>query len=93
MRTTTVSRSSTDLGISIPPELRGLHTVMGWPRLAVDALHERMDVEGFRLSSADDADEGLWEVWQGNNLDEESPAGAPGCDGVRPLVCAGRDRG
>lgn len=62
-----------DLGISIPPELRDLHTVMGWPRLAVDALHERMDVEGFRFPRADDADEGLWEIWQANNLDEESP--------------------
>lgn len=66
-------QAMTDLGISIPPELRGLHTVMGWPRLAVDALHERMDVEGFRFPRADDADEGLWEVWQANNLDEESP--------------------
>lgn len=63
----------TDLGISIPPELQGLHTVVGWPRLAVDALHERMDVEGFRLSSSDDADTSLWELWQANNLDEESP--------------------
>lgn len=63
----------TDLGISIPPELRHLHTIVGWSRLAVDALHERMDVEGFRFPRADDADEGLWEIWQANNLDEESP--------------------
>lgn len=63
----------TDLGISIPPELRGLHVVMGWPRLAVDALHERLDVEGFRYPDSDDADEGMWEVWQQNNLDEEGP--------------------
>lgn len=63
----------TDLGIAIPPELQGLHTVVGWPRLAVDALHERMDVEGFRLSSSDDADTSLWGIWQANNLDEESP--------------------
>lgn len=65
----------TDLGISIPPELRGLHVVMGWPRLAVDALHERLDVEGFRFPDSDDADEGMWEVWQANNLDEEGPLG------------------
>jgi hypothetical protein len=66
-------QAMTNLGISLPPELQGLHTVMGWPRLAVDALHERLDVEGFRFPSADDADEGLWEIWQANNLDEESP--------------------
>jgi hypothetical protein len=65
----------TDLGISIPPELRGLHTVMGWPRLAVDALHERLDVEGFRFPDSDDADVGMWEIWQANNMDEEFPLG------------------
>lgn len=62
-----------DLGISIPPELRDLRIVMGWPRLAVDALDERLDVEGFGFPDSDDADEGIWEIWQDNNLDEEAP--------------------
>ncbi|MBQ1165567.1 phage capsid protein, partial [Streptomyces sp. A73] len=26
-----------DLGISIPPQLQGLHTVIGWPRIGVEA--------------------------------------------------------
>lgn len=62
-----------DLGISIPPSLRNLHTTMGWPRIAVDSVEERLDVEGFRFPGASDADTDLWDIWQTNNLDEESP--------------------
>ena len=61
-----------DLGISIPPQVRGLHTVVGWPQVAVDALDERLDVEGFRYASSSDGDDQLWSIWQANNLDEES---------------------
>lgn len=60
------------LGISIPPELNGLHTALGWPRLAVDVLDERLDLEGFRYPNSMDADADLWEIWQANNLDQES---------------------
>lgn len=56
--------------------------VVNWPRLVVDALEERLDVEGFRYAvpgssadeeaaDADTADE-LWRIWQANNLDEGS---------------------
>lgn len=65
----------TTLGISLPPELEGLRTVLGWPRLAVDPLHERLDVDGFRFPDADDADQGMWEIWQRNDLDTEAPMG------------------
>lgn len=65
----------TTLGISLPPELEGLRTVLGWPRLAVDPLHERLDVDGFRFPDADNADEGMWEIWQRNDLDTEAPMG------------------
>lgn len=61
-----------DLGISVPPQLRGLHTVVGWPQIAVDAVEERLNVDGFRYPSTVDADERLWSIWQANNLDEES---------------------
>jgi len=61
-----------DLGISIPPPLRRLHTVIGWPRVIVDSLEERLDVEGFRYSDGMDADEDLWDIWQANDLDNES---------------------
>lgn len=45
--------------------------IIFWPQLVIDALEERLDVEGFRLPSGD-ADDELWRVWQENDLDEES---------------------
>lgn len=62
----------TNLGVAIPPELQGLRTVLGWPRLAVDSLHERLDVEGFRYPDAVDADTEMWNIWQDSDLDSES---------------------
>ncbi|WP_214327857.1 phage portal protein [Nonomuraea sediminis] len=49
--------------------------VINWPRLIVDAVEERLDVEGFRRSSDEEADGGLWEMWQANDLDEQSQIG------------------
>ena len=60
------------LGLAVPPELRKFVVVVNWPRVAVDAIENRSDVEGFRLPGTDTADEDLWRVWQANNLDEES---------------------
>jgi hypothetical protein len=60
------------LGLAIPPALRRFVVIVNWPRLVVDAVEERLDVEGFRLPEADDADDELWRVWQANDLDEES---------------------
>lgn len=61
-----------DLGISIPPQLRGLRTVVGWPGIAVDRVEERLDIEGFRFADAASADGGLGEIWTANMLDLES---------------------
>lgn len=36
-----------DLGISIPPKLRNLNAVLGWPSKAVDVLGDRIKFEGF----------------------------------------------
>lgn len=60
------------LGLAIPPELGRFVTIVNWPRVAVDALEERIDLEGFRLPGQDDRDADLWRVWQANGLDEES---------------------
>jgi Phage portal protein, SPP1 Gp6-like len=49
--------------------------VINWPRLVVDSLEERLDVEGFRLAGEAEADTRLWEWWQANDLDEESQLG------------------
>ncbi|MFI1580024.1 phage portal protein [Embleya sp. NPDC020630] len=46
--------------------------VINWPRLVVDSLEERLDVEGFRASQQAEADADLWRIWQANNLDEQS---------------------
>jgi len=62
-----------DLGISIPPQLQGLRTVVGWPAIGVDALVNRCIVEGFRFPGATDVDDDLMGIWQANNLDEEAP--------------------
>lgn len=59
------------LGISIPPELTTLRTVLGWVGTAVDALDERLDVQGFRFPDQTQADDELWGIWQRNNLDAE----------------------
>ena len=63
------------MGLSLPPELRDLETVINWPRLVVDSLEERLDVEGFRMTGRDQGDERLWSWWQANRLDEESSLG------------------
>jgi hypothetical protein len=62
-----------DLGISIPPQLKGLRTVVGWPAIGVDALVNRCIVEGFRYPGATDVDDDLMGIWQANDLDSESP--------------------
>lgn len=36
-----------DLGISIPPHMRDLDAIVGWPAMAVDVLEERLDFEGW----------------------------------------------
>src|SRR4051794_24939418 len=60
------------LGISIPPQLAGLRTVVGWPGVAVEAVEERLDIEGFRSPDQAGGDQTLWDLWQYANLDEES---------------------
>lgn len=62
----------TYLAPELAKELEGRvrSVVVNWPRLVVDSLEERLDVEGFRIEGRDEAY--LWEVWQANNLDELS---------------------
>jgi hypothetical protein len=60
-----------DLGISIPPSLASLRTVVGWPKIGIDALDERLCIEGFRYPGATEVDDDLAEIWQSNNMDSE----------------------
>lgn len=60
-----------DLGISIPPQLKTLHTVIGWPRIGVEALEQRLDLEAFRWADGSDSAE-LEEIAEANDLYDES---------------------
>ena len=60
------------LGLAVPPELERFVTTVNWPRITVDSIEQRCDVEGFRLVGQDSADDELWGIWQTNDLDEES---------------------
>lgn len=60
-----------DLGISIPPQLKGLHTVIGWPRVGVESLEERLDLEAFRWADGADSSD-LEEIADANDLFDES---------------------
>lgn len=71
--TQTLSYMAPELMRELGDRLRPL--VINWPRLVVDALEERLDVEGFRFSDDAEADSELWGIWQANDLDEESQLG------------------
>lgn len=90
-----------DLGVSIPPQLAGVRTVVDWPRICVDPLIQRNIVEGFRLPGATDVDDELWQHWQSNDMDAEAPlcfldslvygrgymiVGSPDVPGDSPLI-------
>ena len=54
-----------DLGISLPPQMRLIDTVLGWPGTVVDALEERLDFEGWDSKELD-------LIFQTNDLDVSS---------------------
>jgi hypothetical protein len=49
--------------------------VINWPRLVVDSVEERLDVEGFRFPGEPAADDELWRIWQANDMDIQSQQG------------------
>lgn len=61
----------TDLGIAIPKELQGLRTIVGWPRMAIDPIVDRLSLDGFRMPGQTDSDEDLVAVWEQNNMASE----------------------
>lgn len=65
----------TSIGVATPPEMRSLLVAVGWPRIYVDAIEQRMDVEGFRLAGKSGSDNQLWEWWQANDMDVEAGIG------------------
>ena len=45
--------------------------VINWERVILGSIEERLDVDGFR-AGGQQADDGLWALWQANDLDEWS---------------------
>lgn len=67
-----------------------------WCDLVVDAVEERLNVEGFRLGGKGDesGDKKAWSVWQANHLDAESQVAhteALICGEAYTLTWAGQD--
>lgn len=60
-----------NLGISIPPQLTGVRTVVDWPRICVDPLVQRCILAGFRLPAATEVDAELQGHWAANDMDGE----------------------
>jgi hypothetical protein len=63
------------VGVSVPPEMRRLLAQVGWPRVYLDSIEERLDIEGFRMRGSDQSDERVRHWWQANGLDEKSGLG------------------
>lgn len=61
-----------DLGISTPPNMARVATVLGWSAKAVDILDRRCNLEGFRLPEGTGDDMGLGDIWTDNMLDTEA---------------------
>lgn len=64
------SKRVRDLGIAIPPHLKDLEAVAGWPEIVVDVVDERMDWHGWLT----DGDLGLDAVYDENHLAVDSGA-------------------
>lgn len=68
-------RRPSAIGLSVPKKMQELLANVGLPRLYVNALSDRLELEGFRLPNAEEADEQMWDWWQANFLDVESTLG------------------
>jgi len=62
-----------DLGISIPPQLKTVETVLGWPAKAVGALVSRCNFDGFVLPGSEQDPFDLGGLLADNNMDVELP--------------------
>lgn len=62
-----------NLGISIPPQLAGVRTVVDWPRICCDPLMQRAQLSGFRLPDATEVDDELAAHLEANDMAGELP--------------------
>lgn len=59
------------LGVSLPPNVRVLEMVVDWPRVVVEALVERLHVDGFTVD-ADEAPTEFLRWWRANGMPANS---------------------
>jgi len=64
-----------DLGISVPPQLRSLDTVLGWPAKGVNALARRCIFDYFVLPGNESDPFEIGNFWGPNNMAAEVPQG------------------
>jgi hypothetical protein len=57
-----------DLGIAIPPHLRNIETVVGWPAKTVDVRESRFDLEEFVGQNGETSPMGVDEMWAENHM-------------------------
>lgn len=62
-----------DLGIAIPPQLRSVESVMGWPAKSVDHLERRVRLDGFVVPGYELSEFGLDQIIDENRLMVEAP--------------------
>ena len=63
------------IGWSTPVAMQALLAHVGYPRLYLNSLSDRLEVEGFRTPGSDEPEEQFMDWWQANNLDVESSLG------------------
>lgn len=64
-----------DLGIAIPPPLKTVEVVVGWPAKAVDSMIDRTTLQGFTSTSGSSAMNALLDdIWESNRLAVEIPS-------------------
>src|SRR5690606_21919435 len=55
-----------------PTNMREYLAQIGYARIYINSLADRLTVEGFRLGEKEETDELMWDWWQANNMDVES---------------------
>lgn len=56
-----------DVQLQVGDRLQNL--LINYPRLVVNSLEERLDVEGFRLANESLPNRDMWRIWQANDFD------------------------
>lgn len=60
------------VGLATPPSMRKLIAQVGVPRIYINAIAERLAIEGFTIGDSADSDELLWSWFKANGLDNFS---------------------